>query len=142
MRIQSSLAALLAVTVLAGCTKEQVFSEPYSGTIIELGFAWNESISFCIDSDDHPDILCVSASFLDGERLQVNVMSDGVSWIEGEEGVPKMKVKSEVLRYVYNPAMHTMTLYLTGGEVELAWSNGSGCFRGDILHDDVLRICP
>lgn len=141
MRIRPTMAALMAAFLLAGCTKDQVFHDPYAGTIIELGFEWNDPVSFCLDSDDHDDLLCIPARWLDGERLQVDVPGEGVSWIGEDGAAPKKKVKSQMVRYVYNPTMRTVTLYLTGGEVVLRWNGGEGCLEGDLFQDDLLTIC-
>ena len=37
------------------------------------------------------------------------------------------------LRYLYNPAMGTVTLYFTGAEVTLDWNEGSRCLRGRLV---------
>jgi len=45
------------------------------------------------------------------------------------------------LRYLYNPAMRTVTLYFTGAEVTLDWNENSRCLKGDLFEQDFLTIC-
>ena len=143
MRIALPLVTVLAVSVLLGCTKDAAFPDPGAGTVLELGFDWLTPVEVCIDSDDLAETWCGSLEWLDGERLMLELDGMGMAgWTgEGDEPFVKKARQSITLRYLYNPAMRTVTLYFTGAEVTLDWNENSRCLKGDLFDQDFLSIC-
>ena len=61
MRFFPFAALFLSAVSLTSCTKEAFFNDAAAGTVLELGFAWNEAVESCLDSDDHSAAYCGSA---------------------------------------------------------------------------------
>ncbi len=142
MRIAPPL-AIAAAIVLFGCTKDAAFPDAGAGTVLELGFDWLTPVGVCIDSDDHSEAVCGTLEWLDGERLMLDLELVGMAGWTGEGDVHFLKKASQsvTLRYLYNPAMRTVTLYFTGAEVTLDWNENSRCLKGDLFEQDFLTIC-
>ena len=140
-RLKTVAMAGLAAWLLAGCTKEQAFSNPNTGTIRELGFEWNEEYSACLNSDDLTEMACGTALWLDGERVVLELPSPGKAVQPAGEVVLKKAVGFQTVLYRYLPATRSVILYLEGGEVLLQWKEDGRCFKGDVLDQDLLTIC-
>jgi hypothetical protein len=143
MRFVLPWAIVLAVSAFFGCTKDAAFPNPGAGTVLELGFDWLTPVGVCIHSDDHTEPVCGTLEWLDGERLMLELDFVGMTGWTGEGHTQNLKKASKAmtLRYLYNPAMGTVTLYFTGAEVTLDWNEGSRCLRGDLFEQDFLSIC-
>lgn len=141
IRIKTVMMAALCAWLLAGCTKDQVFNSPNSGTIRELGFDWNAAYSACLDSDDQETLHCGTVTWLDGERLVLDLPSPEVA-ISLTDGKPQKKVLgSQTLRYRYVPVSQSVILFFEEGEMTLFWKEGGFCLEGDIFDRDFLTIC-
>ena len=143
MRSVFPLAIVLVVSVLLGCTKDAAFPDAGAGTVLELGFDWLTPVGVCIDSDDHNEAVCGTLEWLDGERLMLDLDLVGLEGWTGEGDVQFVKKASQsmTLRYLYNPAMRTVTFYFTGAEVTLDWNENSRCLKGDLFDQDFLSVC-
>ncbi len=143
MRSVFPLAIVLVVSVLLGCTKDAAFPDAGAGTVLELGFDWLTPVGVCIDSDDHNEAVCGTLEWLDGERLMLDLDLVGLAGWTGEGDVQFVKKASQsmTLRYLYNPAMRTVTFYFTGAEVTLDWNENSRCLKGDLFDQDFLSVC-
>ena len=143
MRIVFPTATVLVVSVFLGCTHNAAFPEPGAGTVLELGFDWLTPVGVCIDSNDHTEPVCGVLEWLDGERLMLDLDLVGMAgWTgEGEVHNAKKARQSMTLRYLYNPALRTVTLYFTGAEVTLDWNENSRCLKGDLFDEDFLSVC-
>jgi hypothetical protein len=143
MRFVLPWAIVLAVSAFFGCTKDAAFPNPGAGTVLELGFDWLTPVGVCIDSDDHADLVCGTLEWLDGERLMLDLDLVGMAGWTGGGDVQYVKKanQSMTLRYLYNPAMRTVTLYFTGAEVTLDWNENSRCLKGDLFEQDFLSVC-
>ena len=143
MRSVFPLAIVLVISVLLGCTKDAAFPDAGAGTVLELGFDWLTPVGVCIDSDDHNEAVCGTLEWLDGERLMLDLDLVGRAGWTGDGDVQFVKKASQsmTLRYLYNPAMRTVTFYFTGAEVTLDWNENSRCLKGDLFDQDFLSVC-
>ena len=141
-RLKTVLMAGITAWLLAGCTKDQVFSNPNTGTIRELGFEWNEEYSSCLDSDDQEGLWCGTATWLDGERLLLDLPSPkpDVMYPGGGEGFKK-SLGAQTILYRYIPTSQSVILYIEEGEVTLTWKEQGRCFKGEVFNGDFLTIC-
>jgi hypothetical protein len=141
IRIKTVLMAALSVWLLAGCTKGEVFNSPDTGTILELGFEWNAPYVACLDSDDQETLHCGTLTWLDGDRLVLDLPSPDAE-VSLTEGKPQKKVLgSRILRYRYVPVGQSVILFFEEGEMTLFWKDGGFCLEGDIFDRDYLTIC-
>lgn len=131
---------LLALLSLASCTKEDLFPDPLAGTVCELGFEWFETVESCLDSDDHSAAFCGRATWLDANRVQIDLPSFEEIGFETQEPVMRELMAAESIRYVYNPTSRTVTLFLTAGSVTLEWDEALGTLEGDLFDQDYLSI--
>lgn len=140
IRLKTVLMAGIAAWLLAGCTKDQVFSNPNAGTIRELGFEWNEEYSSCLDSDDQEGMWCGTATWLDGERLLLDLPSPKPD-VMVPLGTLDKSLGEQTILYRYIPVGQSVILYLEGGEVTLTWKEQGRCFKGEVLGGGELTIC-
>ena len=131
---------LLALLSLASCTKEDLFPDPLAGTVRELGFEWLETVESCLDSDDHSTAFCGRATWLDANRVQIDLPSFEDIGFETQEPVMRELMAVESIRYFYNPTSRTVTLFLTSGSVTLEWDEALGTLEGDLFDQDYLSI--
>ena len=120
----------LAALALTSCTQEALFPDPLAGTVRELGFEWLDAVESCLDSDDHSTAFYGRATWLDGNRVHIDLPAPEAVGFDTEEPI----------RYVYNPTSQSVTLFLTAGTVTLEWNEGLGALEGDVLHRDYLTI--
>ena len=130
----------LAALALTSCTQEDLFPDPLAGTVRELGFEWLDAVESCLDSDDHSTAFCGRATWLDGNRVHIDLPAPEAVGFDTEEPVFREIVEAESIRYVYNPTSQSVTLFLTAGSVTLEWNEGLGALEGDVLHRDYLTI--
>lgn len=130
----------IAVLSLTSCTKESLFPNPDSGTVLELGFQWYESVESCLDSDDHSRAFCGRATWLDGTRVSLDLPSPESVGFDTQDPIIQEIVESKSIRYVYLPATQSVQLYLNSGTVTLEWNAGLGCLEGDLFDRDYLSI--
>lgn len=140
IRLKTVLMAGIAAWLLAGCTKDQVFSNPNTGTIRELGFEWNEEYSSCLDSDDQEGMWCGTATWLDGERLLLDLPSPKPD-VMVPHGTLDKSLGEQTILYRYIPVGQSVILYLEAGEVTLTWKEQGRCFKGEVFGGDELTIC-
>ncbi len=133
--------AAITAWLLAGCTKDQVFSNPNTGTIRELGFEWNTEYSACLASDDLEEKWCGTALWLDGERLVLDLPSPDPATMPSDDVLTKKSVVAQTVLYRYIPVSQSVILYLEQGELTLTWKDHGRCFKGDVLDGDFLTIC-
>ena len=141
MRNFSFAALFLSTVALNSCTKEAFFTEPATGTVLELGFAWNEAVESCLDSDDHSAVYCGSVQWLDGTRMRLDLPSPESVGHQVSDPMYDEVQTAQSIRYVYNPTSQTVTMFLDAGTVTLEWNAALACLEGDLLHRDYLTVC-
>jgi len=141
IRIKTVLMAAISAWLLSGCTKEQVFSNPNTGTIRELGFEWNENYTACLDSDDLESLQCGTALWLDGERVVLDLPAPEAVVSAADGKLQKKSLGVQTILYRYIPVSQSVIFYLEEGEMTLQWKEGGFCFEGDVLDGDFLTIC-
>ena len=140
-RLKTVLMAAITAWLLAGCTKDQVFSDSNTGTIRELGFDWNTEYSACLESDDGDGLWCGTALWLDGERLVLDLPSKDPAHSPSGDILLKKASGVQTILYRYIPVGQSVILYMEEGEVTLTWKEQGRCFKGDVFDADFLTIC-
>jgi hypothetical protein len=141
MRNFSFAVLFLSAVSLASCTKDALFNSPADGTVLELGFAWNEAVESCLDSDDHSAAYCGSVQWLDGSRVRLDLPAPESVGHVCDDAVYDEIQAAQSIRYVYNPTSQSVTLFLDAGNVTLEWDASLGCLEGDLLDRDYLTVC-
>ena len=141
MRFFPFAALFLSAASLTSCTKEAFFTDAAAGTVLELGFAWNEAVESCLDSDDHSAAYCGSVQWLDGTRMRLDLPSqESVGHAPGDPMYDEIQT-AQSIRYVYNPTSRSVTMFLEAGTVTLEWNAAQNCLEGDLLDRDYLTVC-
>ena len=141
IRLKTVLMAAISAWLLSGCTKEQVFNDPNTGTVLELGFEWNKTYTACLDSDDLETLQCGTALWLDGERVVIDLPAHEPAVSAADGKFHKKSLGLQTVLYRYIPVSQSVIFFFEEGEVTLHWKEGGFCFEGDILDGDYLTIC-
>ena len=140
IRIKTVLMAAISAWLLASCSKVQVNSTLEARTIEDLGFEWNVPYSACLDSDDQEALWCGDATWLDGERMVLELSAPEAAVSSAEKPLQKF-AGAQIIRYRYLQGSKSVILFLEGGEVNLQWEDPRSCFTGDVFSGDFLTVC-